>query len=81
MNSMENMDTDVRGVKKTSAEGQTLNDLIQLNSSTIQLFKSVQILKLASKLGVLLTACVLFSIPVIYYNYTPSTFHFVIVGR
>ena len=75
MNSMENMDTDVRGVKKTSAEGQTLNDL------KIQLFKSVQILKLASKLGVLLTACVLFSIPVIYYNYTPSTFHFVIVGR
>ena len=72
---MENMDTDVRGVKKTSAEGQTLNDL------KIQLFKSVQILKLASKLGVLLTACVLFSIPVIYYNYTPSTFHFVIVGR
>ena len=75
MNSMENMDTDVRGVKKTSAEGQTLNDL------KIQLFKSVQILKLTSKLGVLLTACVLFSIPVIYYNYTPSTFHFVIVGR
>ena len=45
-----------KGLKKTSAEGQTLNDL------KIKLFKSVQIVKLASKLGILSNTFVFFSV-------------------